>query len=475
MLMVIVIASFYVEDDEKDYGALSWICFLMVLSVLGGAIFAVLYNFLGRFLRQKKRFQFFLCHHKAGSGAYTRLLQMNLLENPRTAGDVFIDSDHLDNLDHLFDYVRTDTKMFVVIVSSDVFTRPWCIGEMTTARVAKIISVLVTLPGGGLPDEEFITKLTECGLQNSDVLTQAGVDTVMLCRTLAWTNSLPNLKMQQHITSIRMTHMADSLHTVLQTMAKRSSKRAESVGSSISDPKWTESKGVHMTSSASEVYCVFDIDNIDACSACHVLQRMLIPLSDYATELVPYIPDSVTSLPSRMATAIVMCTNGIFENSTCAKMFVHVFTHRHISYPVLAEPTFRFPPPDAHAWLHQMFSARLQLQEILDASSCITLLFKEIATQFQPNTASLSVLQVSAREVFRRVVAMKKRPMHTPTHASSGKMVSRDNGTSPGRQPVFHSSGMTTAVDEGEQALVGKRMSPEVVELDDDDGRVSRV
>jgi len=327
---------------------------------------------------------------------------------------------------------------------------------MTTARQSKVFSALVTLPGGTLPDEDFILKLADSGLPNSDVLTQAGMDIEVVCKTLAWIQSLPVLKMPESISSKRMTQLADVLHTIVtQSQSKRSPVPLLHRLDSISVPKAKDSMQSQGTSTSSqEVYFVYDTENMDACAACHVLQKMLIPLSDYATELVPYIPESVRLMPTETATAIVMCTNGVIENSISVTMFAHVHAYRHSSYPVLAEPTFRFPPPDVHSWLRQSISGKVQEEELQDASSCIQSLFKEIAVQFQPNTASLSVLQVNAREVLRRVISLKKRGPQVSSVAVAGH--SCGTPTAAGRQPTSPQKKTVTLNDEVE-ALVGKR------------------
>ncbi len=51
---------------------------------------------------------------------------------------VFIDSDHLDDLDGLFDIVKVRTGRLVVYLTADTLRRPWCVGEVTTAFHAKV-------------------------------------------------------------------------------------------------------------------------------------------------------------------------------------------------------------------------------------------------------------------------------------------------------------------------------------------------
>eukprot|EP00971_Amphidinium_carterae_P136839 2711286-Amphidinium_carterae.1 len=65
---------------------------------------------------------------------------------------VFLDSDNLDDLDYLFEYVRSATETLVAVCSGAIFTRPWCIGEMCNAHLKRVQTLLVTLPSCQLPD-----------------------------------------------------------------------------------------------------------------------------------------------------------------------------------------------------------------------------------------------------------------------------------------------------------------------------------
>lgn len=97
---------------------------LLLLALLGTAMY--------RRLCPTKPFGIFLCHHKAGAGALCRLMKMILAAE--TSSPVFLDSDHLNDLDSLFDTVRSEVANLVVVLSQKVLTRPWCAGEMVTAH-----------------------------------------------------------------------------------------------------------------------------------------------------------------------------------------------------------------------------------------------------------------------------------------------------------------------------------------------------
>lgn len=45
---------------------------------------------------------------------------------------VFLDCDQLENLDFLFDVVRTSTRNIVVVLTPELLKRVWCAGEIAT-------------------------------------------------------------------------------------------------------------------------------------------------------------------------------------------------------------------------------------------------------------------------------------------------------------------------------------------------------
>ena len=82
-----------------------------------------------------RKYEFFLCRHKQGSGGFARLLKMRLSLDPRVKRRVFLDSDELQDLDQLFGFVGNHADTLVVLCTSSISSRPWCVGKMTTAKL----------------------------------------------------------------------------------------------------------------------------------------------------------------------------------------------------------------------------------------------------------------------------------------------------------------------------------------------------
>lgn len=73
---------------------------------------------------------FFLSHHKVGGACMARYLKVILSQHRRS---VFLDSDNLFQLGHLLDAVKK-SRVFLLLLSGEVLSRPWCGGEIVTAH-----------------------------------------------------------------------------------------------------------------------------------------------------------------------------------------------------------------------------------------------------------------------------------------------------------------------------------------------------
>jgi len=102
----------------------------------------------------------FVCHHKDGAAAQSRVIQLLIQE--LTLHDCFIDSDHLVDLDQLYSAVRTCLKTLAIYLTRETMIRPWCVGEMTTA-FANEINIVVVHCSSFIPLSD--DKLAEPGLE----------------------------------------------------------------------------------------------------------------------------------------------------------------------------------------------------------------------------------------------------------------------------------------------------------------------
>ena len=121
MLLILFLAALQTESAGGKLVGNMLVVFFVFMSCFGGAGVWCLYLLRQRF---RKPFEFFLCHHKEGAGAFCRLLNVRLLRHRLVKRDVFLDSDNLRDLSLLFGIVREKTDTLVVLCSRDIFRRP---------------------------------------------------------------------------------------------------------------------------------------------------------------------------------------------------------------------------------------------------------------------------------------------------------------------------------------------------------------
>ena len=96
--------------------------------------------------------------------------------------DVWLDSDNLEDMTDmsgwgLFDVVRCKVDTVVVLLSKMVLTRPWCIGEITTAYVNGVTLVPLALPdcpSWAVVGADFWEEIAEALTSGTTCITQYG-------------------------------------------------------------------------------------------------------------------------------------------------------------------------------------------------------------------------------------------------------------------------------------------------------------
>eukprot|EP00746_Dinoflagellata_sp_MGD_P124788 gnl/MRDRNA2_/MRDRNA2_59417_c0_seq1.p1 gnl/MRDRNA2_/MRDRNA2_59417_c0~~gnl/MRDRNA2_/MRDRNA2_59417_c0_seq1.p1 ORF type:complete len:1726 (-),score=278.04 gnl/MRDRNA2_/MRDRNA2_59417_c0_seq1:251-4669(-) len=131
-LLVILLCGALVIDPAANSANDSTSTFLIFFfcSLFLGLLVPIIAG-LKKAMSKQKCYDFFLCHHKGGGGAHARWVQMLLGE--RTNGEIFLDSDCLEDLENIFDMVKSDTKNVVVLLTRETLRRMWCAGEIASA------------------------------------------------------------------------------------------------------------------------------------------------------------------------------------------------------------------------------------------------------------------------------------------------------------------------------------------------------
>ena len=127
-LIMFVTCGALVLDVQPDLSQLGWMCWIVFSSVIVILIASFMNSIRMRYV-PRPMYSHFICHHKVGAAAQSRVLQ--LLIQQLTGQVCFIDSDHLVDLDSLYNAVRSCLRNLVVYLTSQTMRRPWCVGEMT--------------------------------------------------------------------------------------------------------------------------------------------------------------------------------------------------------------------------------------------------------------------------------------------------------------------------------------------------------
>mmetsp|Transcript_135156 Transcript_135156/g.431494 ORF Transcript_135156/g.431494 Transcript_135156/m.431494 type:complete len:1353 (-) Transcript_135156:426-4484(-) len=169
ILMTVVLVS---GALESDYTAMAQASVLPIIGTVALVLIAVLavvaiVRAIYRHFRVWPYFHHFVTHHKADAAAQARLLKM--LIDTAYNQNTFIDSDHLKDLDTLFDTVKTRVGQLIVLLTRDTLKRPWCAGEIATAYKCNLEVLVMEGPSFYTP------TVDELGAQLNTYIDVSGV------------------------------------------------------------------------------------------------------------------------------------------------------------------------------------------------------------------------------------------------------------------------------------------------------------
>lgn len=375
-------------------------------------------------LVRSKAFEFFLCHHKQGGGGFTRLLKMRLKVDQRVTGEVFLDADDLQDLNVLFSVVSNDTRTLVVVGTAEILSRPWCVGEMTTARVRSIDTVLVLLPDFSWPSLDFVNNYST-HVEGVLSLARFGVSVPMVKDTLRWLPSCPRVQLPQNLTLAVVDAVAGKLvsrqrgrlemspqrgiesHRV--SRARKSSPTcslAEDVGDIPHVVHRVQDLADPVADTRCQIAVIVHSKNWDAVCAAHMVQKMLIPYLPPTLEWMVHVVSDDEALPHDLSILVVICTNGCFFSAPFARKLLQAEGAGAHLIPVVAEPQFRFPSDacidDIRSTPGVFPQATQHDAECLGRT--VRAMFSEIAVSVDLQD-SLEVLDVRVRALARRLTA----------------------------------------------------------------------
>lgn len=406
VIFVLSVSPFYVENGNVL--TVSKICIAFAFVALAGIIVAVGSGLSMRFGRFKP-YQFFICHHKAGAGGFARLLKICLLESRCVTRKVFIDSDDLTDLDKLFSFVQNETQTLVVLLTQELFARPWCVGELVTCHMNRVRVAPVAFPDFVVPEVDMLE------LAHTKVLMEHCITTQMVQDMWHW---LMNGNHGQ-------TTLPETIgQSVLDTLVRRlvaSELRAETLIANISRT------GNELTQA--EVVIVTDNANMESIAAAWILFKLMVPLTLHLPLLRPHVLSCIEVLPNATTKLILILTNGCLQSKRLLKTLLRASYLEAAVLPVISEESFRFPTADFYRDLRESSamnrisssdgdSAAALSARLVDASvlhETIKAIFVEIAITFNTHDTE-AIIKTRAQMVVDRIIKMER---HTPHACSS--------------------------------------------------------
>jgi len=319
------------------------------------------------------------------AGSLARLLKIQI-QSRGPAFSTFVDTDNLTDLAQLFGLVSHQVQTLVVLASSEILRRKWCVGEMATAHMQKVDTVLVVLPGFVKPATSFIDNYLYIVPDIKD-LANYNIGLRDVQSSLDWLRTLDVLELP----SIANPEAIDDVVTRL-----------------------TAVPGTNMRAAATEsTDCVIiaDPDNLEAMSTAYVLFAMLSNRMIKETdETPPGVLVKNREVPAAVSSVLLICSQNCLDSAHIARWILQTSqVEACIVLPIIAEDSFQFP---SNACMTRMMLEE-QLQT-LDRQTYIRLvrcIFEEVAISFSARASSASELDLRLDQVVLRLRTSRPRPL----------------------------------------------------------------
>jgi len=341
--------------------------------------------------RRRRCYEFFLCHHKDGSGGFCRLLKMFLQEDTKYGSQIFLDSDNLQDLSGLFGIVANQVRTLVVLCSKEILQRPWCVGEMCTAHENQIDTVLLCFPDFAWPSASFIERYSE-HVEGIHSLSSYGISVDMVRKTLDWLSTRPRIVLPCRTTLSSMQSVSDKLTKrrcgkveTVSVSGMRTVDVSDCMGvvvSSGSDLRADAVLECHLQDGAPDVQAhkgrtvvsIVDHANDEAVCAALIIQRLLQVHFPLGTK-VPYVVARCDDIPLDVTMALVICSNGCFQQAQVVRHLLQAHAGGSGCFQSSWMQHFVFPPKPCTRISEQVLSMRGQILEggsSLSSRSCLS-------------------------------------------------------------------------------------------------------
>jgi len=309
-----------------------------------------------------------------------------------------LDCDDLSNLDVLFDYVGSHTHILCALMSKELLFRPWCVGELITAKLKGVATTRIIFGDFTLLDEKSIHIFDE--LVDISVLGQHGMNLEIVQTMLRYLSSLPEVILPNELTTDTQRRLVKALMGV----SRGSQLGAVQVNATISSEDIASNKRVQ----TSKVAIITNDSHIDSVAAALVVCRFLGPYTMSQPDMAPYIWNAGVEFPLSCTTCVVLLSAGIFSYAPFLTS-LRMAARKKISFIlIIAEEGFAYPTAESKKEMLKYFSSMAASGDIAeDPDVLIRLicdLFKEFAIVFAPNCEEEHVLKAKAGSIASRLM-----------------------------------------------------------------------
>ena len=339
----------------------------------------------------------------------------------------------------LFSVVGNKTDTLVVLCTRDILKRPWCVGEMTTACVRNVDTILIIFPEFQPPSDAFIENHLS-HIEGVRSLAPYGIDVEMVQRTLKWLATVPAVILPQKL-------CLDGVDAVVRKLVRRGRGRKEMVvvdgvqtvtnhredvdevatssfavvcTSPDGDQEIHETNVPHWESglrsvthtisstnrqrSYMSVPVVSIVDHTTQESVCTaiLLKEMLKPHCPLTG--AGHVLGADEGLPDSTTIVLAVCSNGCFQKPFFVRQLFEAEARSLTVIPIVADSSFQFPCDVMFQELRQLSGFILKGSERTapDLVALIGMLFEEIAVHVCPQD-SQDVLDVRAKVIAKRL------------------------------------------------------------------------
>lgn len=269
-----------------------------------------------------EKFAMFLCHHKGGAGALARYIKMKSHNHVRTP--IFLDSDNLEELDLIFDAIRSRTKNVVVLLTPELLMRMWCAGEIATAHANQIPLVPLGVEGYVPPDDKTIESIPHVWTQEQKhTLANLGVTMELIMSAYRSLRELPV------VTAPRFGTPAEKEQAVVNLLA------ACRLGTFKPVPSSGTGKA--------RILIAGNLSNAESLSACEILQILF----QRTLKIEVGIIHGLNSLDEALRQAfyfVVVLSAGMLRDPGFAELLMNVCKGEHPEFvTVNCDNSFCFP------------------------------------------------------------------------------------------------------------------------------------